>query len=188
MSNSLKMFDGYFLGEIKSINTPSNYRVKDKIRSVEYYDSVAKKSVISNVQTYKDITEDNIEDHFVMGRLSTKLRKVIQFSDTVAISYGDVNSKNFLGKNLSEVYKKALKGNKACQQALLQILYNSWKGSIEIDSVLPNYRGSLEDWLKAGRPKVLNDFWYPKVSIAGLPVASVSHEDVKSFVSNVLKL
>ncbi len=68
----------------------------------------------------------------------------------------------YLGHSYKDIAQRAKAGDATCRQVLKRIVFTNW----EIDNPDPggppriNYRGSLGEWIDAGRPTRLSG-WYP---------------------------
>ena len=68
----------------------------------------------------------------------------------------------YLGESYREIAQKAKAGNTTCNAVIKRIVFTSW----EIDNPDPeepdriNYKGSLKEWIDAGRPERLSG-WHP---------------------------
>lgn len=88
-----------------------------------------------------------------------------------------------LGASPKEIAEKALKGDFECKAVSQILLFSFWDSGEKDDhgnSVI--IRGNMGEWLKAGKPKLL-DKWWPPSMYAGVPVEMPTQEQIKQLTS-----
>lgn len=86
---------------------------------------------------------------------------------------------SYLGKSYREIAQKAKASDPVCKAVIKRIVFTTW----EIDNPDPegpariNYRGSLGEWLAAGRPERLSG-WLPKHVWLGQAIETPNDNEV----------
>jgi len=87
----------------------------------------------------------------------------------------------YLGRSYKEIAQKAKAGDNTCKAVLKRIVFTNW----EIDNpdypegpARINYRGSLGEWIAAGRPTRLSG-WYPAHVWLGQVVETPNENEVE---------
>ena len=86
----------------------------------------------------------------------------------------------YLGHSYKKIAQKAKDGDAICLNVLKKIIFTTW----EIDNPDPegpakiNYRGSLDEWIDAGRPERLSG-WYCAHVWLGQAVEIPSHNEIE---------
>lgn len=140
------------------------------------------------------ITEEQIEDYIDRHpALSERVRNwqvIAQEGDKVVIHViVDITDPNqidrlktcpeYLGNSYRHIAQRAKASNPVCKAVIKRIVFTTW----EIDNPDPegspriNYRGSLGEWLAAGRPERLSG-WFPKHVWAGQAIETPNEDEV----------
>lgn len=105
---------------------------------------------------------ERVRDWVVIAKEAGKIIVHIIIGFNQAVVDRLENRPEYLGKSYKQIAQKAKAGDQTCKKVLKRIVFTSW----EIDNPDPEgplkieYRGSLGEWITAGRPQRLSS-WYP---------------------------
>jgi hypothetical protein len=165
---------GYFVGDITEKEIAEEIKERIGFKSMDVFDEEGKATgEKKNVPEYKKIIYRRLSRRFrtMSGK---EHRKFMRMRSRIAICDGDMLDDGFLGKTIRGIAGRALKGNKLALVAIPKMLYATWMIKGEEEDI--PHRGSMEEWLGLGKPK-LETYWTPKVVLSGFPVHRISKED-----------
>jgi len=178
---------GYFFTTMEDVQQEQKYREQTGTQTVDVYEKLSSEDMMKGIEpkvigtkkvpvyewrTYKWTTRRpklgmNLRDYRVVGEYEGK--KIVYVITSSLKKWKRLNKRlEYLGPSIKIVVQKAMKDS-AYLPIARRLLYSTWyTGNKDENGNLISKRGNMAEWLKAGKPKLL-DKWWPKVQYAGVP-------------------